>query len=464
MADTQFDVIVIGGGPGGYVGAIRGAQLGLRVACVDKRDTLGGACLNVGCIPSKALLHSSEKYVEAVHHLADHGVVTKGVSLDLKAMMARKSKVVDDLTKGIDYLFKKNKVTRLTGTATIAAPGHVRVGQETYQAKHIIIATGSEPVALPGLAMDEKTIVSSTGALSLPTVPKHLVVVGAGYIGLELGSVWQRLGAQVTVVEFLDRITPTMDQECAKALQKSLTKQGIVFKLSTKVTQATPQKSGLRLTLEPASGGTPETLDCDVVLVATGRKPHTENLGLETLGITRTDRGFIQVDDRYQTNVPGIYAIGDVIPGPMLAHKAEEEGVAVMEIIAGQRPHVNYGAIPGVIYTAPEVASVGKTEEELKASGIPYAVGKFPLSANSRARAMGVSEGFAKILTDAATDTVLGIHIIGPEAGTMIAEAVLGLEYKASSEDIARTCHAHPTLSEALKEAALDVMKRAIHI
>lgn len=470
MSKETFDVVVIGGGPGGYVAAIRGAQLGMKVACIDKRKTLGGTCLNVGCIPSKALLNSSEKFEEAEKHLDQYGIKVKGVSLDLKAMMANKDKIVEDLTKGIDFLFKKNKVTRLTGTGKITGPNQVEVTDdkgktETLETKTILVATGSVPTSLPGIEIDEKQVVSSTGALSLPEVPKKLVVIGAGFIGLEMGSVWQRLGAEVTVVEFLNRITPTMDQECAKTLQKILTKQGIAFKLGTKVTKIDQSKSGLKLTVEPADGSDKkEHIDADIVLVSTGRRPYTDNLGLEDVGVTKDDRGFIQINEQYQTTVPSIFAIGDVIPGPMLAHKAEEEGVTVMELLSGQHPHLNYNAIPGVIYTYPEVASVGKTEEELKESGVAYNVGKFPLMANSRARAMGSTDGFVKILAEKDTDYVLGVHIIAPEAGNMIAEATIAMEYKASSEDIARTCHAHPTLNEAVKEAALDVAKRAIHI
>lgn len=470
MSEQNFDVVIIGGGPGGYVAAIRGAQLGLKVACIDKRKTLGGTCLNVGCIPSKALLNSSEKFEEASHHLEAHGVKVKGVSLDLKAMMANKEKIVDDLTKGIDFLLKKNKVTRYTGTGKITGANQVSITDdkgktESISTKNIVIATGSIPTSLPGIDIDEKKIVSSTGALSLPTVPKRMVVIGAGYIGLEMGSVWQRLGAQVTVVEFLDRITPTMDQECAKSLQKVLSKQGMSFKLGTKVTKVDSSKSGLKLSLEPADGkGKNETLEADVVLVSTGRRPFTDGLGLEEVGVQTDDRGFVQVNEHYQTTAPSVFAIGDAIPGPMLAHKAEEEGVAVMEMLSGQHPHVNYNVIPGVIYTHPEVASVGKTEEELKAEGATYSVGKFPLMANSRARAMGSTDGFVKILADKETDYVLGVHIIGPEAGNMIAEAAVAMEFRASSEDIARTCHAHPTLNEAIKEAALDVANRAIHI
>lgn len=458
----QFDVIVIGGGPGGYVAAIRAAQLGLKTACVEKRGALGGTCLNVGCIPSKALLESSEKFEEAQHDFAKHGINAK-VSLDLKTMMGRKDEVVDSFTKGIEGLFKKNKVTYLKGFGTLTGTNEVSVEGTAYGAKNIIIATGSDVTPLPGITIDEKTIVSSTGALVLKEVPKHLVVIGAGVIGLELGSVWRRLGAKVTVIEYLDRITPGIDHEVARQFQKILEKQGIEFKLGRKVTGAKAGK-GVELTHEPAAGGAAETIKADVVLVAVGRRPYTEKLGLEALGIKTDKRGFIEVNAHLQTAVPSIYAIGDVIPGPMLAHKAEEEGVLVAESIAGQKPHINYDAIPGIIYTWPEVATVGKTEEQLKEAGIAYKVGKFPFMANSRARAAMQAEGFVKILADAKTDEVYGVHIIGPHAGTLIAEAVLALEFGASSEDIARTCHAHPTLNEAVKEAALAVDGRAIHI
>ncbi len=469
MTDTQYDLVVIGGGPGGYVCAIRAAQLGMKVACVEKRGALGGTCLNVGCIPSKALLQSSEKFHEAQHELAAHGVKVSGVALDLGTMMARKDKVVTDLTKGIEFLFKKNKIDYKVGSGSIAAPGKVAVklnagGEETLQAKAIVIATGSEHVDLPNVTVDEKRIVSSTGALSLSGVPKHLVVVGGGYIGLEMGSVWRRLGAEVTVVEFLDRITPGMDGEVGKQFQRILGKQGFKFQLSTKVTSAKQTKEGVTLTVEPAAGGASQTIDADVVLVAIGRKPNTAGLGLDKVGVALDAKGRIQVDDHFQTNLPGVYAIGDVIRGPMLAHKAEDEGVVVAEIIAGQSGHIDYNAIPGVVYTWPEVAAVGKTEEELKTAGVQYKVGKFPFSAGSRARANGFTEGFVKILADAKTDEVLGAHIIGPDAGTLIAEVVLGMEFKAAAEDIARTCHAHPTQNEAVKEAALAVAGRAIHV
>jgi len=469
MSETTYDVVVIGGGPGGYVAAIRAAQLGLKTACVEKRGSLGGTCLNIGCIPSKALLQSSEKYAEALHDLAAHGVKLGSVELDLETMMARKDKVVLDLTKGIEFLFKKNKVDYKQGAGAIKAPGTVTValnagGSETLTAKAIVIATGSDSVDLPGVAIDEKRIVSSTGALSLASVPKHLVVVGAGYIGLEMGSVWRRLGAEVTVVEFLDRITPGMDLEVAKQFQRILARQGFKFLLSTKVTAAKPGKSGISLTVEPAAGGAGQTIEADIVLVAIGRKPVTQGLGLDAAGVKLDAKGRVEVDGHFRTSVPGIYAIGDVIRGPMLAHKAEDEGVVVAEIIAGQSGHIDYDAIPGIVYTWPEVASVGKTEEELKAAGVEYRVGKFPFSANSRARCNATTDGFVKILADAKTDRVLGGHIIGPDAGTLIQEIVLGKEFQAAAEDIARTCHGHPTLTEAVKEAALAVAGRAIHV
>ena len=469
MADT-YDVIVIGGGPGGYVAAIRAAQLGLKTACVEKRGSLGGTCLNIGCIPSKALLQSSEKYEEARHALAVHGVKVAGVELDLTALMARKDKVVGENTRGVEFLFRKYKVDYVKGAARFTAPGKLAVtaingGQaQELAAKSIIIATGSDIVPLPDVEIDEKTVVSSTGALALPAVPKSLVVVGGGYIGLEMGSVWRRLGSAVTVVEFLDRITPGMDGELSRNLQRVLTKQGFAFRLGTKVVAAKRGADGVALTLEPAQGGTREEIKADVVLVAIGRRPYTEGLGLEAVGVVVDNKGRIKVDHDFATNVKGVYAIGDVIAGPMLAHKASEEGVALAEMLAGQKTHVNYEAIPAVIYTWPEVASVGRGEEELKTAGIAYKVGKFPFSANARARANADTEGFVKILADARTDRVLGVHIIGPDAGTMIAEAALAIEYGASAEDIARTSHAHPTLNEAVKEAALAVEGHPIHI
>ena len=472
MAES-FDVIVIGAGPGGYVCAIRAAQLGMKVACVEKRATLGGTCLNVGCIPSKALLQSSEHFHEATHKLAEHGVNVGAVSLDLSRMQARKGEVVGANVKGIEFLFKKNKVTWLKGAGRVVAapggagngsPGQVEVAGKTYDTKHIVIATGSESIPLPGVEVDETQIVTSTGGLELTKVPGHMVVIGGGYIGLELGSVWRRLGAEVTVVEFLDRLVPSMDNEVGQAFQKILGKQGMTFKLKTKVTGATKGKDGVTLTLEPAGGGAAEQLKADVVLLAIGRRAYTESLGLAEVGVALDERGRVKTDGHFATNVPGIWAIGDVIAGPMLAHKAEEEGVALAEQLAGQHGHVNYGAIPGVVYTWPEVASIGETEEQLKARGQAYKVGKFPFMANGRARAMGEMDGFVKILADKDTDRVLGAHIIGPDAGTLIAEIAIAMEFGASAEDVARTCHAHPSLNEAVKEAALAVDGRPIHI
>ena len=469
MAENTYDLVVIGAGPGGYVAAIRAAQLGLNVACIDKRKSLGGTCLNIGCIPSKALLQSSEHYSHALHGLAAHGVNVGKVSYDLSAMMGHKDKVVKDNTKGIEFLFKKNKVTSYHGTASIKSATQVDVTSEdgkieSLKTGSVLIATGSESAPLPGVEIDEKQIVTSTGALTLETTPKHLVVVGAGYIGLEMGSVWARLGAEVTVIEFLDRITPGMDGEVAKAFQKILEKQGMTFKLGTKVTGAETLKTKVKLTVEPAASGDAETIDCDTVLVSIGRRPFTDQLGLDEAGVKTTDRGFIEIDEHFQTNVEGIYAIGDCIRGPMLAHKAEDEGVAAAEIISGESGHVNYDVIPGIVYTWPEVASVGKTEEQLKEEGVDYRIGKFPFSANGRARAANETDGFVKLLADAKTDRVLGAHILGPDAGTLIHEIVVGMEFGASAEDIARTCHGHPTLSEAVKEAALAVDGRTIHI
>ncbi|MGA8196460.1 MAG: dihydrolipoyl dehydrogenase [Acetobacteraceae bacterium] len=463
MPDS-FDVIIIGSGPGGYVCAIRAAQLGLKVACVEKRATLGGTCLNIGCIPSKALLQSSEEFHHAAHALKDHGVLVDSVKLDLGRMQARKDEVVSANTKGVEFLFRKNKVTWLKGTGRIVGPGKVDVDGTMYDAKHIVIATGSESVPLAGVDVDEKQIVTSTGGLELDTVPRHLVVIGGGYIGLELGSVWRRLGAQVTVVEFLDRIVPTMDGEIAKAFERILTRQGIKFRLGMKVTGARKGNDGVTLTIEPAKGGTAEELKADIVLLSIGRRPYTGGVGLADAGVTLDERGRVKTDEHYATNVPGIYAIGDAIAGPMLAHKAEEEGVALAERLAGQAGHVNYSAIPGVVYTWPEVAAVGQTEEELKAAGVAYNVGKFPFTANARARAMAETDGFVKILADKTTDRLLGAHIIGPDAGTLIAELTTAMEFGASAEDVARTCHAHPSLSEAVKEAALAVAGRALHI
>ncbi len=463
MTDS-FDLLIIGAGPGGYVCALRAAQLGLKVACAEKRATLGGTCLNVGCIPSKALLQSSENYAALTHDFAAHGITATGIGLDLAKMQARKAEVVSANVKGVEYLFRKNKVTWLKGEARIAAPGKVVVAGTEYAAKQIVIATGSESMPLAGVPVDETRIVTSTGGLELDTVPKHLVVIGGGVIGLELGSVWRRLGAAVTVIEFLDRIVPGMDKEIATAFQRILTKQGMKFRLGTKVTAATVAADGVALTLEPAKGGAAEQLAADVVLLAIGRRPVTAGLGLEELGVALDARGRVKTDAHYATNIPGIYAIGDAIAGPMLAHKAEDEGVALAELLAGQAGHVNYAAIPGIVYTWPEVASVGQTEEELKAAGIAYNVGKFPFTANGRARAMGDTDGMVKILADKTTDRLLGAHILGPDAGALIAELVTAMEFGASAEDVARICHAHPTLSEAVKEAALAVDGRALHI
>ncbi|URD37661.1 dihydrolipoyl dehydrogenase [Methylobacterium tardum] len=467
----SYDLVVIGTGPGGYVCAIRAAQLGLRTAVAEKRATHGGTCLNVGCIPSKALLHASEAFEEANKHFADLGIDVGTPKLDLKKMMAFKDEGVAGNTKGVEFLLKKNKVETFHGTGRIAGAGRVEVvsedgGNQMLETKSIVIATGSDVTRLPGVTIDEKVVVSSTGALELDRVPKKLLVIGAGVIGLELGSVWRRLGAEVTVVEYLDRVLPGMDGEVGKQFQRILTKQGIAFKLSTKVTGVeVGKKGGASVTVEPAAGGgAAETLQADVVLVAIGRVPYTESLGLDTVGVQRDDKGRILTDAHYATNVTGIYAIGDVIAGPMLAHKAEDEGVAIAEMLAGQSGHVNYGVIPNVVYTFPEVASVGKTEEELKKDGIAYNAGKFPFTANGRAKANGTTDGFVKVLADAQTDRVLGVHIVGADAGNLIAEVAVAMEFGASSEDIARTCHAHPTLTEAVKEAALAVNKRAIHV
>lgn len=464
-----YDLVVIGTGPGGYVCAIRAAQLGLKVAVVEKRKTHGGTCLNVGCIPSKALLHASEMFEEAGHTFEKLGVVVGTPKLDLKAMMAHKQETIDANVNGVGFLLKKNKIDAFHGTASIPAAGKVVVTAEDgktqeLEAKSIVIATGSESAPLPGVTIDEKTVVTSTGALEISSVPKELVVVGAGVIGLEIGSVWGRLGAKVTVVEYLDRILPGMDGEVAKQFQRILEKQGFTFQLSSKVTKVElGKKGGATITVEPAAGGEAKTIEADIVLVAIGRRPNTDGLGLDKAGVA-TDRGRVVIDDHFKTSVPGIYAIGDVVRGPMLAHKAEDEGVAVAEIIAGKHGHVNYDAIPGIVYTAPEVASIGKTEEELKAAGVAYKVGKFPFTANGRARAIRHTDGFVKFLADAAADRVLGCHIIGPHAGDLIAEVTVLMEFGGSSEDLARTCHAHPTLAEAVKEAALAVDKRPIHM
>jgi dihydrolipoamide dehydrogenase len=461
MADT-FDVTIIGTGPGGYVCAIRAAQLGLKVAVVEKRASHGGTCLNVGCIPSKALLHASELYAESKHAFAKMGIIAQ-TSIDFPKMMGFKQEAIDGNTKGIDFLLKKNKVTVFRGTGKIAAAGKVVVGEQTIETKNIVIATGSDVAKLKGIEIDETQIVSSTGALELKTVPENLVVIGAGVIGLELGSVYARLGSKVTVVEYLDRILPGMDGDVAKNFQRILQKQGFSFKLASKVTGAKKAKGKVTLSVEPAAGGTAEALEADVVLVAVGRVPYTDGLGLDEVGVVRDNRSRIEVDHHYATNVPGIYAIGDVIKGPMLAHKAEDEGIAMAEILAGQAGHVNYDVIPGVVYTNPEVAAVGRTEEELKAAGVDYKAGKFLFLANGRAKANQTTDGFVKILADAKTDRVLGCHIVGPMAGELIHEVAVLMEFGGSAEDLARTCHAHPTLSEAVKEAALSVAGRAIH-
>ncbi|MBP6011603.1 MAG: dihydrolipoyl dehydrogenase [Alphaproteobacteria bacterium] len=461
MTDT-YDAVVIGGGPGGYNAAIRLGQLGKRTLCVEKRGKLGGTCLNIGCIPSKALLRVSELFEETKSHYGALGIKTTGVDYDLPTMMAHKDKTVDGLTKGVEFLFKKNKVEHVYGTGAFAGGNRVDIKANdgttrTVEAKAIIIATGSEPTPLAGVAVNEKDVVSSTGALALTTVPKRLLVIGAGYIGLEMGSVWRRLGSQVTVVEYLDRITPGLDGEVAKNFQRILAKQGMTFKLGAKVVGVERKNGALHVAIEPAAGGPRETIETDIVLSSIGRRPYTEGLGLEKVGLKFDAKGRIPVGHHYATAIAGIYAIGDVIEGPMLAHKAEDEGVAIAERIAGQAGHVNYEAIPAVVYTAPEVATVGKTEEDLKAAGIAYKVGKFPFSANSRARANASTEGFVKMLADAKTDRVLGVHMIGPEVGNMIAEAAFAIELGASSEDIARTSHAHPTLTEAVRQAAQAV-------
>jgi dihydrolipoamide dehydrogenase len=463
------DLIVIGTGPGGYVCAIRAAQLGQKVAVVEKRATHGGTCLNIGCIPSKALLHASEMFEEAGHSFARMGIGVGKPALDLAALMKFKDEGVDGNVKGVEFLLKKNKIDAVHGAGRIAGPGKVEVkgvdGQtQTLETKAIVIATGSDVAKLRGVDIDGKRIVSSDQAIALDKVPARLLVIGAGVIGLELGSVWRRLGSQVTVVEFLDRILPGMDSEVGRQSQRLLEKQGIKFKLSSKVTGVDSSGAALKATVEPAKGGAAETIEADVVLVAIGRVPYTEGLGLEAAGVARDNRGRVVVDAHYATNVRGIYAIGDVIAGPMLAHKAEDEGMAVAEVLAGQAGHVNYDVIPNVVYTFPEIASVGKSEDELKEAGTAYNAGKFPFTANGRAKANQQTDGFVKILADARTDRVLGVHIVGADAGNMIAEAAVAMEFGASSEDIARTCHAHPTLPEAVKEAALAVGKRAIHM
>ena len=465
---ANYDLVVIGTGPGGYVCAIRAAQLGMKVAVVEKNATLGGTCLNVGCMPSKALLHASELFEEAGHSFAKMGIKVPAPEIDLPAMMNFKQQGIDGNVKGVEFLMKKNKIDVLKGTGKILGTGKVEISadgkSQVVETKNIVIATGSDIARLKGIEIDEKRIVSSTGALSLDKVPGKLLIVGAGVIGLELGSVWHRLGAEVVVVEFLDRILPGMDGEIAKQFQRILEKQGFAFKLGAKVTAVDTSGKTLKATIEPAAGGAAETLEADVVLVAIGRVPYTDGLGLKEAGVALDNRGRVQIDPHFATSVKGVYAIGDVVAGPMLAHKAEDEGVAVAEVIAGQAGHVNYEIIPGVVYTTPEVSSVGKTEEELKQAGVAYTVGKFPFTANGRSKVNQTTDGFVKILADAKTDRVLGVHIIGREAGEMIHEACVLMEFGGSAEDLARTCHAHPTRSEAVKEAALAVGKRAIHM
>ena len=469
MEIQSFDVIVIGSGPAGYVASIKAAQLGMKVACIDKQADPGGTCLNVGCIPSKVLLNSSQKFHEAKTEFKTHGIYCDGLRFDLSQMMSRKDKIVSNLTQGIQYLFRKNNVIFIQGKATFLSPTSVEITKETgdsqtLTASKIVIATGSAPVVLPNVNIDEKVIVTSTGALSLERVPERMVIIGGGYIGLEIGSVWRRLGAQVTVVEYMDTIVPQMDREISAAFLRSLKALGIEFQLGTRVLGIHRQDEGATVIVQPALGGAEEKLVADVVMLSMGRHPFSEGLGLDRVGIQVDERGVIQINQNFQTNISSIYAIGDVVRGPMLAHKAEEEGVAVAEILAGQKPHINYDAIPAIVYAHPEVATVGKTEEQLKATGVPYRVGKFPFTANSRARVNGETEGFVKILSHQQTDEVLGIHIIHADAGNMIAEAVIAMEYRASSEDIARICHAHPTVSEAMKEAAMATYSKAIHI
>ncbi len=465
--ENNFDVIVIGGGPGGYVCAIRAAQLGLKTACIESRGALGGTCLNIGCIPSKSLLNLSENFYKAKKDFNQQGIEISDIKLNIEKMMSNKNKSVQVLTKGVEFLFKKNKVTYIKGKGVLFSKNDVVVynnnKKESVKSKSIVIATGSDVSSLPGIVIDEKNIISSTGALSLNKVPKKLIIIGGGYIGLEMGSVWSRLGSEVTVVEYLDHITPGMDKEVSKEFQKILTKQGIKFKLDSKVNLVKDQNNSVTVEFTDNKTGKIEKIQADKVLVSVGRKPYTEGLNLSKIGVKKDKKGRIEVNEKLQTAVKNIYAIGDVIKGPMLAHKAEEEGIAVAEIIAGQAGHVNYNVIPGVIYTSPEVASVGKTEEQLKSENLSYKVGKFPFLANSRAKVNNETEGFVKILADKNTDRVLGVHIIGPHCGDMIAEMALAMEFGASSEDIARTCHAHPTHTEAIKEAALAVDKRPIH-
>ena len=463
----KFDLVVIGGGPGGYVCAIRAAQLGLKTACVESRGALGGTCLNVGCIPSKSLLNLSENYHKAKKDFSQQGIEIDGINLNIEKMMSNKNKSVQVLTKGVEFLFKKNKVTYIKGKGVIFSKNDIIVYENNkktnYKAKNIVIATGSEVASLPGIEIDEKNIISSTGALSLTKVPKKLAVVGGGYIGLEMGSVWSRLGAEVTVIEYLEYITPGMDREISDEFKKILSKQGIKFRMGTKVNSIKNNENNVTINCTDTKSSKDETLIFDKVLVSVGRKPYTEGLNLTKVGVKKDKKGRIEVNNKLQTSIKNIYAIGDVIKGPMLAHKAEEEGIAVAEILAGQAGHVNYDVIPGVVYTSPEVATVGKTEEQLKKENRSYKVGKFPFLANSRAKVNNETEGFVKILADSSTDKVLGVHIIGPHCGDMIAEMALAMEFGASSEDIARTCHAHPTHTEAIKEAALAVDKRPIH-
>ena len=463
----NFDLVVIGGGPGGYVCAIRAAQLGLKTACVESRGTLGGTCLNVGCIPSKSLLNLSENFHKAKKDFNNQGIEIEGIKLNIDKMMSNKNRSVQVLTKGVEFLFKKNKVTYIKGKGVLFSKNDIVVYNDNkktnYKAKNIVIATGSAVASLPGIQIDEKNIISSTGALSLNSVPKKLAVIGGGYIGLEMGSVWSRLGTNVTIIEFLDHITPGMDREISDEFKKILTKQGINFKMSSKVNEVRSLSSGVTIEYTDLKSKKNEKLEFDKVLVSVGRKPYTEGLNLTKIGIKKDKKGRIEVNEKLQTSIENIYAIGDVIKGPMLAHKAEEEGIAVAEILAGQAGHVNYNVIPGVIYTSPEVAAVGKTEEQLKSEKQSYKVGKFPFLANSRAKVNNETEGFVKILADSKTDKVLGVHIIGPHCGDMIAEMALAMEFGASAEDIARTCHAHPTHTEAIKEAALAVDKRPIH-
>ena len=463
----NFDLIVIGGGPGGYVCAIRAAQLGLKTACIESRGALGGTCLNVGCIPSKSLLNLSENFHKAKKDFNNQGIEIEGIKLNIEKMMSNKNKSIQVLTKGVEFLFKKNKVTYIKGKGVLFSKNDIIVYENNkktnYKAKNIVIATGSSVASLPGIEIDEKNIISSTGALSLNSVPKKLAVIGGGYIGLEMGSVWSRLGSKVTVIEYLDYITPGMDREISNEFKKILTKQGINFKMGSKVNNVKSNISGVSINYTDLKSSKNETLEFDKVLVSVGRKPYTEGLNLTKIGVKKDNKGRIEVNEKLQTSIKNIYAIGDVIKGPMLAHKAEEEGIAVAEILAGQAGHVNYNVIPGVIYTSPEVATVGKTEEQLKEEKQSYKVGKFPFLANSRAKVNNETEGFVKILADSKTDKVLGVHIIGPHCGDMIAEMALAMEFGASAEDIARTCHAHPTHTEAIKEAALAVDKRPIH-